>query len=104
MPPTSVLISTCLSSPFCSFFTFTLQPEARMSAATNRQRKSVAGILFLYMMRTPVGTCAGDLRGTLDARSARRYVRDGHRKMTADRDLSEQSFDCGDLRYRGVRK
>src|ERR1700680_5059399 len=25
MPPTGVSISTCLSSPFCSFFTFTLQ-------------------------------------------------------------------------------
>src|ERR1700736_854681 len=57
MPPTRVLMSTCLSSPFASFFTLTLQAgrsSSRVTAeAANKHRElAVFGSLALGMLRS----------------------------------------------------
>src|SRR5580765_4809332 len=90
MPPTGVLISTCLSCPFCSLRTFTLQ-AVRNKIANPRPPRVEMGGLFLDMPRPSCGY----LSRTLQTRAALGNVRYGDRKMAMNRNLSEQSF------YRG---
>src|SRR6266581_3139230 len=57
MPPTRVLMSTCLSSPFASFFTLTLQAGRSSSsvtteAANNHRELAVFGGLAIGILRS----------------------------------------------------
>src|SRR6201998_216702 len=102
MPPTGVWISTCLSSPFCSFFTFKLHAERRSiapveSAKRNANQKSN---LVLRM----AGSSFGNLRRTLESDAALRDIGNRDRQMAANRNLPKQGLDRGHLRHGRVRK
>src|SRR5258707_9584205 len=92
-------MSTCLSCPLASFFTFTLQAVESKStelaaAMTNAEN------LFLPMFRPS----AGDVNGTLQACATLRDIRNAHRKMPANCNFSKQRLDRAYLRNRRVGK
>src|SRR5947209_13110639 len=99
MPPSGVLISTSLSSPLFSFFTFTLQPlvvstAAMLNSASKRQIQES----FLRMNRSSLRY------GTLHPRSALRDVRDRDRQMTSNGNLPKQRLHRRHFRDRRIRK
>src|ERR1700739_1040697 len=102
MPPTGVWISTCLSSPFCSFFTFTLQAERRSSAPMENANKNAGRNpnLVLRMARFSFD----NLPLTLKAGAAVRDIGNRDRQMAANWNLPKQCFDRGHFRHRRIRK
>src|SRR5271168_2418217 len=99
MPPTGVLMSTCLSCPSFSFLTFTLQAGKSRVVRAARARANGNADGNLLRMR---GTSVGGLCRALDAGAALGDVRNGDGEMAAHRNLAEQGFDGGDFRNRGV--
>src|SRR5579862_573688 len=96
MPPTGVSISTCLSSPFCCFFTFTLQAgkDKVTRIAIPKTKKPMSCNLILRMRRTSFG----DLRRTFEAGAALRNVWNGDWQMAVNRNFAEESLDSRDFR------
>src|ERR1700758_2355767 len=97
MPPTSELISTCLSCPFASFFTFTLHPGSIPNATTIAAMRT-AETLFMRILRP--SPC--NLHGALQTGAPLCDVWYAHREMAADGDLSKQRLDRAYLRDRRV--
>src|ERR1700756_103321 len=102
MPPTGVSISTCLSSPFCCFFTFTLHAgKSRLIRIANPRAERLARCdLVLRMGRTSFG----DLRRTFEAGAALRNVWNSNRQMPVNRNFAEESLDGRDFRDARVGK
>src|ERR1700733_8136885 len=100
MPPTSVLISTCLSSPLASFFTFTLQEDANSRAARLAKAAAMTNAedLFLRMFNS----CAGQLDRTLDSGAALGNTGNAHGKMPANCNFTKQTLDRAYFRHRRV--
>src|ERR1700680_3336686 len=66
MPPTRVLMSTCLSTPFASFFTLTLQAGKSSSSVTteaayNHREWAVLGSLGIGMLRSSTSKYPSDV-------------------------------------------
>src|ERR1035438_9469897 len=102
MPPTGVSMSTCLSSPFCSFFTFTLQAgnSTVTRAASPRTNVLTIGELVLRMGRLSFG----DWGRRFETGAALGDIRNGNGQMTANRNFSEERFDRGHFRYGRIGK
>src|SRR5271170_7272896 len=99
MPPTRVLISTCLSCPLPSFFTFTLQPDNSKAVKTVTAAAITNALdLFLSMLISSTGHS----ERTLDASASLRDVGNTHGKMAMNRDFPKQRFDRACLRYRRI--
>src|ERR1700756_3623324 len=96
----SVLISTCLSWPFASFFTLTLHANRSRSATKLAVAMKNAVDLFLAMLRTSIG----DLDGPVQSRSPLGNIRNTYGKMPVNGNLPKQCLDRGDLRDRRVGK
>src|SRR5271154_6398805 len=90
MPPAKVLISTCLSCPFASFFTFTLHAGTRSAANMAPAAMTNTETLFLPML----SSSAGNLKWALDAGAPPGDIRNAHGKMPANGDFAEQRLDC----------
>src|SRR5208337_3432582 len=96
MPPSGVLMSTCLSSPPFSFCTLTLHAE---SAAISISPQAKMPTLVLRMRPS-----LGKLRRTLDPGAPFGDVRNSHGQMAAHWNLPEQRLDRCQLRHRRVGK
>src|SRR5215469_4511498 len=99
MPPTRVLISTCLSCPSFCFFTLMLHP--RPTTAASPRASVPANRTLILAMRSP---SLRNLRGTLQSCAALRDARNRDRQTAANRNLSKQCLDRRYLRDRRVGK
>src|SRR4029077_5070410 len=97
-----VLMSTCLSCPLASFFTFTLHAGSSRSAARLAPPATApnAKNLFLRMLSASIG----NLDWTLDAGAPLGNVRNAHGKMPANGNFPKQRLDRSCLRHRCVGK
>src|ERR1035438_654247 len=95
-------MSTCLSSPFCSFFTFTLQAGRSRAARVASPTASVLTIcdLVLRMWRPSFG----DLCRAFETGAALGNIRNGDGQMAANRNLPEERFDRAHLRHGRIGK
>src|SRR4029077_19378524 len=84
MPPTRVLMSTCFSSPFFSFFTLTLQASENSSAIA----KHITTLVLPIARSSLCNLCR-----TLQAGASFRNIRNRHRQMPANWNLSKQGLD-----------
>src|SRR5208282_5627018 len=88
-PPSSVLISTCLSCPLPPFCTFTLHASKRRSAAKLAPVRKNAESLILRML----STSTGNLNWPLETGAPRGHIGDADGKMPANGNFAEQGFD-----------
>src|ERR1700729_2156881 len=91
MPPTGVSISTCLSWPFCSFFTFTLQAGSSKAArvASPKANPLTAANLVRRIWRPSLG----DVRRPFETGAALSDTRNREGQMAGNRHFSEQRLD-----------
>src|ERR1700674_1777374 len=89
-------MSTCLSSPFSLFFTFTLQPARRSAARVANPNANLPSTrnLVLRMGRPSLG----NLRRARKAFAPLGDIWNGDGKVAANRNLPEKPFDRPDLR------
>src|ERR1035438_882366 len=93
-PPSSVLMSTCLSRPFASFCTFTLHAGKKRSAAKLLAAITPEASLFLRML----SSSTGDLYRTLKTSAPRGHIGDADGKVPPNRNFPEQGLDRGYFR------
>src|SRR5437899_2940059 len=102
MPPTGVLISTCLSSPFFSFFTLTLQAGSNKDANVAHAKASPQSPRNL-VLRMPYPFYS-NLRRTFEAGAALGNIWDADGQTPANWNLPEKRFNRAHLRHVRVGK
>src|SRR4029077_19621882 len=99
MPPTGVLMSTCVSCPFFSFFTLMLHADSNRIATI---RNATSAISYLVL---PIAcSLLGNLHRTFQPSTALSDVGNRDRKMATNRNFSEERFHCRHLGDRRVGK
>src|ERR1700722_20375454 len=97
-----VLISTCLSCPFDSFFTLTLQaPSSAIANAAAARLTPRAQRNLLLCIRSP---SVRHLRWAFDSGATLRHIRNRYRQMSANRNLAKQRLDRTQFRDRRIRE
>src|SRR5579871_5245371 len=99
MPPIGVLMSTCLSSPFFSFCTFTLQADNSIKTAMENPRTTVLSISLRMRSSSLRNVCR-----TLQSDAALRDIRNRNRQVSANRNLAEKRLDRRHFRDRRIRE
>src|SRR5215471_10504428 len=100
MPPTGVLMSTCLSWPFFSLLTLMLHAGSsniNPSSVTNMARMD--GTLIL-----PTGTSARDLRRAFQSGASLGDIRNRDRQAPANGNFAEQRLDRSHFRHGRIRE
>src|SRR5215470_9695762 len=100
MPPTGVLMSTCLSWPFFSFLTLMLH-----AGSSNINPSNITSIALMDgMLILPTGTSARDLRRTFQSGASLGDVRNRDRQTPVNGNFPEQRPDGSHFRNGGIRE